>query len=265
MSNHLPAPEALKRLIEQWRKKKAEQWRWADDCEAKQDGANAHTCRGRGRIYGECADDLQRLLDTAALQGEDAAHFTEAHGLVRAQYQELLSSCIKTLDDNGHLADGDDCTLIDLKRATAKAQAFLDATGPPAIGAWQDIATAPKDGTWILAWDYDCGFYTWHTFPGAIQGGDPEPTHWMPLPSPPQAALDATGRDPLEKTGKTGTSGPISASPENGQAGRDPQGEDVTGREWVVIRVDGITVAQGYKCEQCGVIGCKRCELAVKQ
>ncbi len=28
-------------------------------------------------------------------------------------------------------------------------------------------------------------------------------------------------------------------------------------RQWVVIRTtDGITVAQGYKCQVCGVIGC---------
>ena len=41
----------------------------------------------------------------------------------RQQRDELMAACIKTVDENGHLADGDDCTLIDLKRAIAKGGA----------------------------------------------------------------------------------------------------------------------------------------------
>lgn len=33
------------------------------------------------------------------------------------QRDELLAACLKTLSDNGHLADGDNCTLIDIKLA----------------------------------------------------------------------------------------------------------------------------------------------------
>lgn len=36
--------------------------------------------------------------------------------------KDLLAACKKTLEDNGRLADGDNCTLIDLKRAVAKAE-----------------------------------------------------------------------------------------------------------------------------------------------
>jgi hypothetical protein len=34
-----------------------------------------------------------------------------------ARIKELEAAIIKTLNENGHLADGEDCTLIDLKRA----------------------------------------------------------------------------------------------------------------------------------------------------
>ena len=58
---------------------------------------------------------------------------------------------------------------------------------------WQPISTAPKDGTEILAYAdnkgqkgermvlyWDRGFWLW----GAIAIHDP--THWMPLPEPPE-------------------------------------------------------------------------------
>lgn len=38
------------------------------------------------------------------------------------QRDELLAAIEKTLIENGHLADGDNCTLIDLKRAIAGAK-----------------------------------------------------------------------------------------------------------------------------------------------
>lgn len=68
---------------------------------------------------------------------------------------------------------------------------------------WHPIATAPKDGRWILVyfpeigvwpalWStqvYDDGFWSVsdNKFEDrGIRGWSKEPTHWMPLPSPPE-------------------------------------------------------------------------------
>jgi hypothetical protein len=61
--------------------------------------------------------------------------------------------------------------------------------------AWQPISSAPRDGTTVLlfapGWDssktgWTFGKANWQDCP-FHHGGDPkyEPTHWMPLPSPP--------------------------------------------------------------------------------
>lgn len=67
------------------------------------------------------------------------------------------------------------------------------------MSEWQPIETAPKDGTRFLAfWPSTnppnvnstivttwWGMYTWET--AFITAGDDDlPTHWMPLPSPPE-------------------------------------------------------------------------------
>ena len=41
---------------------------------------------------------------------------------VTKQRDELLAACEKTISENGHLADGDVCTLIDFKRAIARVK-----------------------------------------------------------------------------------------------------------------------------------------------
>lgn len=56
---------------------------------------------------------------------------------------------------------------------------------------WRPIETAPKDGTQILllgdrsvvngSWNRGSAFFSPHWM-----GGIHEPTHWMPLPAPPE-------------------------------------------------------------------------------
>jgi len=67
----------------------------------------------------------------------------------------------------------------------------------PASGKWQPINTAPKDGTWVLTfsapWAVAPAVLRWHgdrwwddevERPGVIEAW--WPTHWMPLPNPPE-------------------------------------------------------------------------------
>ena len=67
---------------------------------------------------------------------------------------------------------------------------------------WQDIASAPKDGTVIDLWTYNGERWTdafWHNGLGiwamrwaGLKGAhgwiipNGQPTHWMPLPAPPK-------------------------------------------------------------------------------
>ena len=67
------------------------------------------------------------------------------------------------------------------------------------MGEWQDISTAPKDGTRILIWcnwptlpsvyacSFECGQWQTGIWTAAKRPG---PTHWQPLPAPPAAQRD---------------------------------------------------------------------------
>lgn len=65
-------------------------------------------------------------------------------------------------------------------------------------GGWQPIETAPKDGTVFIAFEagdaYRCNWLEQHDGEGHFSAGwwdhvndsFENPTHWMPLPTPPQ-------------------------------------------------------------------------------
>lgn len=56
--------------------------------------------------------------------------------------------------------------------------------------AWRDIETAPKDGTRVLVFDgvvVIARFWGGAFRVGDLPGSDCYPTHWMPLPPPPEA------------------------------------------------------------------------------
>ena len=72
------------------------------------------------------------------------------------------------------------------------------------MSKWQDISTAPKDGTYILvhqtgtlapndfvvyfdrSWSDDGWWLTCDGKDPELPLRGPEPTHWMPLPKPPK-------------------------------------------------------------------------------
>ena len=102
---------------------------------------------------------------------------------------------------NAHDIDQDD--LMEWAKAAIEATQALQSTG------WKPIESAPKDGTLILLWDKDlelaisgcwfndagidtpdafeppCSF--WSSSADLVEWAELDnPTHWMPLPTPPQ-------------------------------------------------------------------------------
>jgi len=66
------------------------------------------------------------------------------------------------------------------------------------MSEWQPIATAPRSGKWVLVWwpfVTDTPFVAyrvegrWHAATAGDTWSDSEPTHWMPLPAPPEHGL----------------------------------------------------------------------------
>ena len=63
------------------------------------------------------AKPAQSYGKTHQVTVEQLAKLQERCDELLKQRDELLAACLKTLIDNSHLADGDNCTLIDIKLA----------------------------------------------------------------------------------------------------------------------------------------------------
>ena len=69
-------------------------------------------------------------------------------------------------------------------------------------GEWQPIETAPKDGAVLIHWSEQAGFNgntevaeqydpgEWASCESCGMTWQEEPTHWMPLPEPPEVKND---------------------------------------------------------------------------
>ena len=63
--------------------------------------------------------------------------------------------------------------------------------------AWRPVETAPRDGQWVMLWwprreqfpvfgYFEAG--RWHSRYTLSFDGDPQPTHWLSIPAPPESA-----------------------------------------------------------------------------
>jgi hypothetical protein len=125
-----------------------------------------------------CAAELEAELDAAVVSPLESA--IEAEIAQQEAYALLPASFAwpsMTPDHHRHVA-----SILKLVLANLRLSALV-------VSGWQPIATAPKDGTQIWAWDDERGSNPamwvesewWITYDDATI----QPTHWMPLPAAP--------------------------------------------------------------------------------
>lgn len=154
------------------------------------------------------AAELKRLLD-AFLDGLGVVHSDEAlrreHELPQLLWDNKIA-ILRVLQAHGHghtplKWDGDEPAPADQVKINESMDRFHGGLPPAPAGKWQDIASAPKDGTRFIAFDRGTGNIgvAYRHDPGGIARNpkhhyetwvwemacDTEPTHWRPLPSPP--------------------------------------------------------------------------------
>ncbi len=72
----------------------------------------------RNKLIADQAKEITTLKKRVEMQTGDIAVLVNVTvNDLEAKVTRLEKAIIKTLDENGHLADGDNCTLIDLKNA----------------------------------------------------------------------------------------------------------------------------------------------------
>ena len=81
-----------------------------DDLRSRINPAYAATLGTESYERRMCAEALEALLLVQETLGDEVVR-------LRTQRDYLMSAARRTLDENGHLADGDVCTLLVLKRA----------------------------------------------------------------------------------------------------------------------------------------------------
>ena len=110
--------------------------------------------------------DLSNLL---ALIHGDGGHYEAAHGTDEA----VRDALVEVLGRTGFDDEPSDAGMRD---------------------GWRDIASAPKDGTWILAWlggvanvadTIQWAFGGWWNGDSGFVSSSATPAHWRPLPPPP--------------------------------------------------------------------------------
>ena len=100
-------------------------------------------------------------------------------GRIRLAKDILSPEELHIFDDDEDWTDEDQAAYERLMQRLSKKESL-----------WQPIETAPKDGTEILGWPVEGGdnniaivYYFFRGWCSGDYGADP--THWMPLPKPP--------------------------------------------------------------------------------
>ena len=173
---------------------------------------------GAGGVSGPMMGQPQAMPDLSALteRGAKAWAGVDAQGL-RDGVASAGSEPVAWKHDCAALLANDVELWIDACPHCGKPRMHAtQAAHPPPpegmVGGWQDIATAPKDGTYLLLWEqYSANpfvgcwaFGSWsvsHEHVDAEGGWDgaivvdsisqDRITHWMPLPPPPTSSADS--------------------------------------------------------------------------
>ena len=109
-----------------------------------------------------------------------------------AEEEESICDCEDCKSKGWSATPPSDAATQSLSQTLHSVEKLSNASAAP-VSAWQDISTAPKDGTnfvavygddfdgtfWILFWNNTC----FECVSGGYQVD--HATHWMPLPAPP--------------------------------------------------------------------------------